>query len=88
MIPLFSTVAGASSGEPLDTTVMTAEYWFANLREPVAFYDGVAGLLAGGQCRFVELSAHPVLAAAISDTLAAVSGPGLVGGDSHLASGP
>ena len=70
-VPLYSTVASVFTGEPLDTTTMDADYWYANLREPVRFYDGVAGLLAaGGEYTFVELSAHPVLAPAIADTLA------------------
>ncbi len=72
-IPLYSTVAGASSGDPLDTTTMDAAYWYANLREPVAFHDTIAAMSAAGHHRFVELSPHPVLAAAISDTLAEAS---------------
>ena len=38
------------------------------------FYDSVAGLLAAGERTFVELSPHPVLAPAITDTLAGVAG--------------
>ncbi|WP_310777903.1 non-ribosomal peptide synthetase/type I polyketide synthase [Mycobacterium sp. Z3061] len=74
-IPLYSTVQGVPSGEPLNTTTMNADYWYANLREPVRFHDTVAALLGHGEHTFVELSAHPVLAAAISDTLAGVAGP-------------
>ena len=73
-VPLYSTVASAVSGDPLDTTTMDAGYWYANLREPVRFHEGVAGLLAVGECTFVELSAHPVLAPALTDTLAGVAG--------------
>ena len=73
-VPLYSTVASKMSDQPLDTTTMDADYWYRNLREPVRFFDGVTGLLAGDQCRFVELSAHPVLAPAISDTLAGLAG--------------
>src|SRR5262249_22194999 len=36
-IPLYSTVESAVSGEALDTTVMDADYWYRNLREPVRF---------------------------------------------------
>ncbi|OBK45100.1 hypothetical protein A5655_12330 [Mycobacterium sp. 1081908.1] len=73
-IPLYSTVGQAVSGEPLDTTTMDAEYWYRNLREPVRFYDRVAERLAAGECTFVELSPHPVLAPALSDTLAQTPG--------------
>ncbi|OBA77191.1 fatty acyl-AMP ligase [Mycobacterium sp. 1554424.7] len=69
-IPLYSTVGQAVSGDPLDTTTMDAEYWYRNLREPVRFYERVAERLAAGECTFVELSPHPVLAPALTDTLA------------------
>ncbi|OBK28848.1 hypothetical protein A5634_19600 [Mycobacterium asiaticum] len=68
-IPLYSTVDSALSGHPLDTTEMGADYWYRNLREPVRFYDNIAALLGKREHVFVELSPHPVLAAAISDTL-------------------
>ena len=71
-IPLYSTVQSAVSGDPLDTTVMDAGYWYRNLREPVGFYDCVAALLASGEHTFVELSPHLLLAPAITDTLASV----------------
>ena len=69
-IALYSTVGQALSGEPLDTTTMNADYWYRNLREPVQFHDRVVERLAAGECTFVELSPHPVLAPAITDTLA------------------
>ncbi|MEY8016620.1 fatty-acid--AMP ligase [Mycobacterium servetii] len=69
-IPLYSTVGEALSAEPLDTTTMDADYWYRNLREPVRFHDRVAERLAVGEHTFVELSPHPVLAPAITDTLA------------------
>ncbi len=72
-IPLYSTVGGAGA-DPLDTTTMTADYWYRNLREPVRFHDRVVELLAAGECTFVELSPHPVLTPAISDTVAQADG--------------
>jgi mycoketide-CoA synthase len=73
-IPLYSTVGQALSGDPLDTTTMNAHYWYRNLREPVRFHDRVLERLAAGECTFVELSPHPVLAPALTDTLAQVVG--------------
>ncbi len=73
-IPLYSTVGEALSADPLDTTTMGADYWYRNLREPVGFHDRVTQLLAAGECTFVELSPHPVLAPAITDTLAQAAG--------------
>ncbi|ORW97158.1 fatty acyl-AMP ligase [Mycobacterium sp. IEC1808] len=69
-VPLYSTVGQSVSGDPLDTTTMDAEYWYRNLREPVRFHDRVLERLAAGECTFVELSPHPVLAPALADTLA------------------
>ena len=73
-IPLYSTVGEALSAGPLDTTTMDADYWYRNLREPVRFHDRVVERLAAGECTFVELSPHPVLAPAITDTLAQAAG--------------
>ncbi|WP_423213044.1 type I polyketide synthase [Mycobacterium shinjukuense] len=73
-IPLYSTVGDRFCVDAFDTTKMDAEYWYRNLREPVRFYDRVLERLAAGECTFVELSPHPVLAPAITDTLAQASG--------------
>jgi acyl transferase domain-containing protein len=64
VIPVFSTV---------DETVAPAldgRYWVANVRRPVRLAQAVAA--AGARyTTFVEISAHPVLTHAISETLAA-----------------
>jgi mycoketide-CoA synthase len=73
-IPLYSTVGEGLSASPLDTTTMDADYWYRNLRQPVQFYDALVERLAAGECTFVELSPHPVLAPAITDTLAEAVG--------------
>ncbi|WP_191499993.1 acyltransferase domain-containing protein, partial [Mycobacterium simulans] len=46
------------------------DYWTQHLRHTVRFADSVAGLLAADAHTFVELSPHPVLAPAITDTSA------------------
>jgi phthiocerol/phenolphthiocerol synthesis type-I polyketide synthase B len=65
-IPFFSTVA-----DPTTTPVLDADYWVANVRRPVRFSDAVA---AAGQhnATFIEISAHPMLTHAISETLESV----------------
>ena len=68
-IPMYSTVDGQPHDSAYDTTTMTADYWYRNIRHTVRFYDTVTTLLAGGEHVFVELSAHPVLLAAITDIL-------------------
>ncbi|WP_255353335.1 type I polyketide synthase [Nocardia sp. NRRL S-836] len=65
--PLYSTVTGGLG----DTAGMDAGYWYLNLRRPVLFADTVRAVAAAiGPAVFIEVSAHPVLVAAIEDTLA------------------
>ncbi|NEY36746.1 SDR family NAD(P)-dependent oxidoreductase, partial [Streptomyces sp. PRKS01-65] len=70
-VRFFSTVSGTwTPGEELD-----AAYWYRNLREPVQLERAVTALAGEGFDTFIECSAHPVLAAAMEDTLAAAGAP-------------
>ncbi|MEW2527040.1 SDR family NAD(P)-dependent oxidoreductase [Streptomyces sp. NPDC047071] len=64
-IPLYSTV----TGDWLDTSVMDAGYWYANLRRTVAFEPAIRALAEQGFGAFVEISPHPVLTMAVEATL-------------------
>ncbi|WP_224770470.1 SDR family NAD(P)-dependent oxidoreductase [Mycobacterium simulans] len=68
-IPLYTTVPSAHSDQPLNTTTMDADYWYRNLREPVHFHDTITTLTTQSPHTFIELSPHPVLAPALTDTL-------------------
>jgi len=64
-IPFHSTVTGeVVGGQELD-----AEYWFRNLRQTVGFAAGTRALLDQGHRVFVEVSAHPVLTTAVSESV-------------------
>ncbi|MBT2389305.1 SDR family NAD(P)-dependent oxidoreductase [Streptomyces sp. ISL-1] len=63
-VPLYSTV----TGEVLDGSELTADYWFENCRRPVSFEPVVRKLLDDGFGVFVESSAHPVLALSVEET--------------------
>jgi phthiocerol/phenolphthiocerol synthesis type-I polyketide synthase B len=64
-IPLFTTVYDNPSATP----VLDAEYWVANLRNPVRLTQAVT--LAGTDHHtFIEISPHPMTTHAISETLA------------------
>jgi acyl transferase domain-containing protein len=65
-IPFLSTVA-----DPTTAPLLDAEYWVANVRNPVRFSQAVAAA-AAEHATFIEVSPHPLLTHAISDTL----GPG------------
>ncbi|WP_067862352.1 type I polyketide synthase [Nocardia shimofusensis] len=65
VLPLYSTVTGA----PVTTGDWDAEYWCANVRQPVRFADAVAGLIGDGSRVFLEVGPHPVLGANIREIL-------------------
>ncbi len=64
-VPLYSTV----TGDLLDTTGMDAGYWYTGLRETVRFADAVQAVHTAGFRHWVEVSAHPVLAMAVEETV-------------------
>ncbi|MER6155777.1 type I polyketide synthase [Streptomyces sp. NPDC001868] len=63
-IPVYSTVLD----DPRGDCVFDAAHWAANLRRPVRLDRAVAAAAADGHTAFVELSPHPVLPRAITDT--------------------
>jgi phthiocerol/phenolphthiocerol synthesis type-I polyketide synthase B len=62
-IPFFSTVTEGTAVPLLD-----AEYWVANVRQPARLSQAVTAA-AQEHGTFVEISAHPILTHAVSDTL-------------------
>ncbi len=66
-VPFYSTVVEGTTDPVLD-----AEYWVANVRQPARVSQAVAAA-AHDHATFVEVSAHPILTHAISDTLDSVN---------------
>jgi acyl transferase domain-containing protein/NADPH:quinone reductase-like Zn-dependent oxidoreductase/thioesterase domain-containing protein/NAD(P)-dependent dehydrogenase (short-subunit alcohol dehydrogenase family)/acyl carrier protein len=65
-LKIFSSVTGGEvPGEALN-----AAFWWRNVREPVRFSAAASESCAQGYGLFLELSAHPALTAAISETMA------------------
>ncbi|MDJ1138558.1 type I polyketide synthase, partial [Streptomyces iconiensis] len=62
--PFYSTL----HAQPIDTTQLTAQYWYDNLRNPVQLHPTVLTLLNNGHTQFIETSPHPVLTTALQDT--------------------
>ncbi|MFH9067758.1 acyltransferase domain-containing protein, partial [Streptomyces coeruleorubidus] len=62
-IPFYSTV----TGQALDTTTLTADYWYRNLRQTVQFHQTVQTLLDQDHSTFIETSPHPILTPALND---------------------
>ena len=63
-IPLYSTVTAGR----LDTSTMTAEHWFRNLRQTVRFEPAVRAMLEAGVNALIETGPHPVLAQSVLET--------------------
>ena len=73
-IPMIS----AMTGEFVAGPELGAEYWYASLRAPVEFDRAVRSLAGAGHRVFIEVSPHPVLTTAITQTLEdATAGPRL-----------
>jgi hybrid polyketide synthase/nonribosomal peptide synthetase FtdB len=62
-IPLYSTV----SGQKITGTEGDAQYWWQNVREPVAFAKAIETLFQEDLHYFLEIGPHPVLAASIAE---------------------
>jgi phthiocerol/phenolphthiocerol synthesis type-I polyketide synthase D len=63
-IPYISPVADTAGPEP----VLDAEHWVANVRQPVRFSQAIAAAGAD-HSTFIEISPHPMLTHAITDSL-------------------
>ena len=62
-IPFFSTVTEGTAAPLLD-----AEYWVANVRQPARLSQAITAA-SEEHATFIEISAHPILTHAVSDTL-------------------
>uniref|UniRef100_UPI0038994E4E SDR family NAD(P)-dependent oxidoreductase n=1 Tax=Actinacidiphila epipremni TaxID=2053013 RepID=UPI0038994E4E len=80
LAPVASAVTFHSTlhNEALDTTQLTAAYWYDNLANPVQLAPAVRDLTESGHTTFVEISPHPVLVHALTDTTSAAAAPVLI----------
>lgn len=65
VVPIYSTVSGVLSRDG----DWGAEYWAANVRQPVLFKTAIESMIADGAQDFIEISAHPALASSIEKIL-------------------
>lgn len=85
--PYISTV----TGDVLDGEALDAQYWWRNVREPVAFEAGISAALELGCNLFIEISPRPILSGYVTETAKQASAavaviptfarPGLAEGD-------
>ncbi|MGY6650654.1 SDR family NAD(P)-dependent oxidoreductase [Amycolatopsis sp. TRM77291] len=60
-VPFYSTVDAG----PLDTTELTAGYWYRNARQTVRFAETVQRVLEDGHLVLIEVSPHPVVSVGV-----------------------
>ncbi|MBX7550430.1 beta-ketoacyl synthase N-terminal-like domain-containing protein [Streptomyces sp. NPDC004232] len=65
-VPLYTTALD----DPRADDPRDAAYWVANLRRPVRLTEAVEAATRDGHRRFLEVSAHPVVAHSVGETLA------------------
>jgi acyl transferase domain-containing protein/surfactin synthase thioesterase subunit/NAD(P)-dependent dehydrogenase (short-subunit alcohol dehydrogenase family)/acyl carrier protein len=63
-VAFFSTVTGGALADPLDL-----DYWWRNIRAPVAYADALKAMAKSGIACFVEVGPHPALMHGSVDTL-------------------
>ena len=74
IIPFYSAVSGAE----IKSELITSDYWYANIRRPVLFYQAISEAIRNDCNIFVEISPHPILSKAIKDTLEENKKTGLI----------
>ena len=68
-IPFYSTV----TGEKVESALCDADYWYANIRQPVYFAKAIGALSRDGYNLFLEIGPHPVLGNSIKESAAHVN---------------
>ncbi len=66
-IPFYS----ATACKQIDTAGLDGDYWYANLRETVRFYEATRVLLGDAVTTFVEMSPHPMLTVSVEEAIEA-----------------
>ncbi|WP_394621992.1 SDR family NAD(P)-dependent oxidoreductase [Lentzea sp. JNUCC 0626] len=82
-VPFYST--HGTHTEPLDTTTLTADYWYDQLRNPVHLHQTLTTLHQHHHTHYIETSPHPTLTTPIHTTLpTATTTPSLHRDKPHL----
>ncbi|MDR3376330.1 MAG: beta-ketoacyl synthase N-terminal-like domain-containing protein, partial [Ancalomicrobiaceae bacterium] len=63
------TFVSTVTGKPITGQELTADYWWANVRRPVVFQEGVEAAARLGADIYIEIGPRPVLTSYINDTL-------------------
>jgi 6-methylsalicylic acid synthase len=74
-IPMYTTALADSRLAP----VVDGGYWASNLRNPVRLVDATTAAVEDGYRAFIEISAHPVLAHSLDETLTELDVDAFVG---------
>lgn len=73
-IPMYSTV----TGKKIDGREFTAQYWWDNVRQPVAFGDALSLMIEDGFHVFMDIGPHPIMRGYINECLRMANVRGMV----------
>jgi phthiocerol/phenolphthiocerol synthesis type-I polyketide synthase C len=73
-VPMYSTV----TGEKIDGKKFTAQYWWENVRRPVAFGKAVDAMIEDGIHVFMDVGPHPIMRGYLNECLRNANVRGLV----------
>ncbi|KQW14881.1 hypothetical protein ASD08_28700 [Streptomyces sp. Root369] len=79
----YSSATGALVGPAL----LTGDFWYRSLRDPVRFEEATRAMLADGYDLFIECTPHPVLTQALQETIEDAGAEAAVVGSLHRGEG-
>ncbi|MFJ1805558.1 MULTISPECIES: SDR family NAD(P)-dependent oxidoreductase [unclassified Streptomyces] len=82
-LPCYSSATGAL----VEPTLLSGDFWYRSLRDPVRFEEATRAMLADGYDLFIECTPHPVLAQALQETIEDAGAESAVVGSLHRGEG-
>jgi acyl transferase domain-containing protein/NADPH:quinone reductase-like Zn-dependent oxidoreductase/surfactin synthase thioesterase subunit/acyl carrier protein len=73
-VPFYSTV----TDDPREAVAFDGSYWADNLNKPVRFANAVRAAAEDGHAAFLEISVHPLVGHAMTDTLEEINSEALI----------
>ncbi|WP_338784235.1 beta-ketoacyl synthase N-terminal-like domain-containing protein [Streptomyces sp. DG1A-41] len=82
-LPCYSSATGAL----VEPALLTGDFWYRSLRDPVRFEEATRAMLADGYELFIECTPHPVLTQALQETIEDAGAEATVVGSLHRGEG-
>ncbi|WP_435839893.1 SDR family NAD(P)-dependent oxidoreductase [Streptomyces canus] len=82
-LPCYSSATGGL----VEPALLTGDFWYRSLRDPVRFEEATRAMLADGYDLFIECTPHPVLTQALQETIEDAGAEAAVVGSLHRGEG-